>query len=34
MDILLEIDYDFYNKYVMINKKGEKVLLVQCMNVL
>jgi len=34
VDILLEIDYDFYNKYVTINKKGEKVLLVQCMNAL
>jgi hypothetical protein len=34
VDILLEIDYDFYNMYVTINKKGEKVLLVQCMNAL
>jgi hypothetical protein len=34
VDILLEIDYNFYNKYATINKKGEKVLLVQCMNAL
>ena len=34
MDILVEIDHDFYSKYVTVNKKGEKVLLVQCMNAL
>ena len=34
VDILCEIDSDFYTKYVTTNKKGEKVLLVQCMNAL
>jgi len=34
VDILCEIDYDFYSEYVTINKKGEKVLLVQCMDAL
>ena len=34
MDILCKIDSDFYSKYVTINKKGEKVLLVQCVNAL
>ena len=34
VDLLCEIDSDFYSKYVTTNKKGEKVLLVQCMNAL
>ena len=34
VDILCEIAPEVYLKYVMANKKGEKTLLVQCMNVL
>ncbi len=34
MDILCEIASDVYLPYVTKNKKGEKVLLVQCMNAL
>ncbi len=34
MDILCEIAPEVYSEYVTINKKGEKILLVQCMNAL
>jgi hypothetical protein len=34
VDILCEIASDVYPPYVTMNKKGEKVLLVQCMNAL
>jgi hypothetical protein len=34
VDILCEIASDVYLPYVMMNKKGEMVLLVQCMNAL
>ncbi len=34
MEILVDIAPDVYGPYVHENKKGEKVLLVQCMNAL
>ena len=34
VDILIDIAPDVYGPYVHENKKGEKVLLVQCMNAL
>ena len=34
LDILVDIALDVYGPYVHKNKKGEKVLLVQCMNAL
>ena len=34
MEILCEIAPEVYLDYVTVNKKGEKVLLVQCMNAL
>ena len=34
MEILVDIAPDVYGPYVSENKKGEKVLLVQCMNAL
>ena len=34
VDILCDIAPDVYSEYVTTNKKGEKILIVQCMNVL
>ena len=34
VDILCKIAPDVYTRYVTVNKKGEKTLIVQCMNAL
>ncbi len=34
VDLLVEIAPNFYGPYVTINKKGKKILLIQCMNAL
>ena len=32
VELLLEIDTDFYGPFVTTDNKGEKVIIVQCMN--
>ncbi len=34
MDILVNIAPDVYGQYILFNKRGQKVLLVQCLNAL